>query len=144
VKIKQISVFLENKIGHLRAITEELRKAELNIRAISLADGEDFGVVRMIVEDPDKACDILRASDHAVKETEVIAVEVPDTPGALSDVLSTFEDCNVNIEYMYAVLKKKSDSAVIIFRVEDVDDVVARLRNRPIKLLSSEEVCGVS
>ena len=142
MKIKQVSVFLENKIGHLRMITEELKKAELNIRAISLADSETFGVLRMVVEDPDKACAILRAANHAVKETEVIAVEVPDRPGALSDLLKTFEDRSVNIEYMYAVLEKKSDSAVIIFRVEEIDEVITNLEAQEVKLLSSEEVYG--
>ena len=142
MKVKQVSVFLENKIGHLRMITEELKKAELNIRAISLADSETFGVLRMVVEDPDKACEILRAANHAVKETEVIAVEVPDRPGGLSDLLKKLEDCGVNIEYMYAVLEKKSDRAVIIFKVEDIDNVISKLEKQDVKLLSSEEVYG--
>lgn len=142
MKIKQVSVFLENKIGHLRMITEELKKAELNMRAISLADSETFGVLRMVIEDPDKACEILRSANHAVKETEVIAVEVPDRPGGLSDLLKKLEDCSVNIEYMYAVLEKKSDRAVIIFKVEDIDNVISKLEKQDVKLLSSEEVYG--
>lgn len=143
MKIKQVSVFLENKIGHMRMVTEELRKAGLNIRAISLADSEDFGILRMVVEDPDRAHAVLRAANHTARETEVIAVEVPDQPGALSDVLKTFEDCEVNIEYMYAVLEKKSENAVIIFRVEEIDEVIEKLKIQNVKLLSSEEVYGV-
>jgi hypothetical protein len=143
VKIKQVSVFLENKIGHVRMVTEELRKAGLNIRAISLADSEDFGILRMVVEDPDRAHAVLRAANHTARETEVIAVEVPDQPGALSDVLKTFEDCEVNIEYMYAVLEKKSENAVIIFRVEEIDEVIEKLKKQNITLLSSEAVYGV-
>jgi hypothetical protein len=142
VKIKQVSVFLENKVGHLRMVTEELKKANLNIRAISLADSENFGVLRMVVEDPDKACSILRDANHAVKETEVIAVEVPDRPGGLSDVLKTLESSKVNIEYMYAVLERKSEKAVIILRVENIDDVIAELNQKDVKLLSSNEVYG--
>jgi hypothetical protein len=142
VKIKQVSVFLENKIGNLRTVTEELKKANLNIRAISLADSENYGVLRMIVEDPEKACSVLRAADHTVKETEVIAAEVPDRTGGLSDVLTIFEDCGVNIEYMYAVIERKSDRAVIIFRVEQIDDVIAKLKQQDVKLLSSDEVYG--
>lgn len=142
MKIKQVSVFLENKVGHLRMITEELKKANLNIRAISLADSETFGVLRMVVEDPDEACRALRAAGHAVKETEVVAVEVPDKPGGLSDLLKTLEDCGVNIEYMYAVLEKKSDNAVIILRVEEIDSVIAKLEKQNVKLLSSEKVYG--
>ena len=142
MKIKQVSIFLENKIGHLRMVTEELKKANLNIRAISLADSENFGVLRMVVEDPDRACSVLRQANHAVKETEVIAVEVPDRPGGLSDVLKTLEDSRVNIEYMYAVLERKSEKAVIILRVENIDGVIEELEKRDVQLLSSEQVYG--
>lgn len=140
MKIKQVSVFLENKIGHLRAVTEELKKANLNIRAISLADSEDFGVLRMVVEDPDKAYQALRDANHAVKETDVIAIEVPDEPGGLADVLKTLEECKVNIEYMYTVLERKSNKAVIILRVEETDKVIEQLKEQDIKLLTSKEV----
>ena len=140
MKIKQVSVFLENKIGHLRTVTEELKAANLNMRAISLADSKGFGVLRMVIEDPEKACSVLRAANHAVKETDVIAVEVPDKPGGLADVLGTLEDAGVNIEYMYTVLEKKSDNAVIILRVEDTDNVIAELQKQNVKLLSSEQV----
>ena len=142
MKIKQVSVFLENKVGHLRMVTEELKKANLNIRAISLADSETFGVLRMVIEDPDKACEVLRAANHAVKETGVIAVEVPDKPGGLSEVLKTLEDCGVNIEYMYSLLERKTDKAVMIFRVEKTDEVIAKLKEQNVKLLSSKEVYG--
>jgi len=142
VKIKQVSVFLENKVGHLRMVTEELKNANINIRAISLADSENFGVLRLVVEDPDKAYSVLREANHAVKETEVIAVEVPDKPGGLSDVLRTFEDNGINIEYMYAVLEKRSEKAVIILRVEDIEDVIAKVEKQDVKLLSSEELLG--
>ena len=143
MKIKQVSVFLENKVGHLRMVTEELAKANLNLRAISIADSESFGVLRMVLEDPDKAYSVLRAANHAVKETEVIAVEVPDKPGGLSDVLKTLEDCGVNIEYMYSVLERNTEKAVMIFRVEDTDAVITKLLERNVKLLSSQEVYGV-
>lgn len=140
MKIKQVSVFLENKVGHLRTITEELKKANINIRAISLADSENFGVLRMVVDDPDRALSVLRKANHTVKETEVIAVEVPDRPGGLSDVLRIFENCARNIEYMYAVVEKRSDMAVIILKVESIDDVITEMKTRDVRLLSSEEV----
>jgi hypothetical protein len=123
-------------------VTEELKKANLNLRAISIADSENFGVLRMVVEDPDRAYEVLHAAKHAVKETEVIAVEVPDKPGGLSDVLKTLEDCGVNIEYMYSVLERKREKAVMIFRVEDIDDVITKLQKENVKLLSSKEVYG--
>ena len=140
MKIKQVSVFLENKIGHLRTVAEELKAANLNMRAISLADSKGFGILRMVIEVPDRACSVLRAANHAVKETDVIAVEVPDKPGGLADVLKTLEESGVNIEYMYTVLEKKSDNAVIILRVEDTDNVIAELQKQSVKLLSSEQV----
>ena len=142
MKIKQVSVFLENKVGHLRTVAEELKRADINIRAISLADSENFGVLRLVVEDPDKTHSVLREAKHAVKETEVIAVEVPDEPGGLSDILKTFEDNGINIEYMYSVLEKKSDKAVMILRVEDIEDVIGKLEKQNMKLLSSEELHG--
>jgi hypothetical protein len=142
LKIKQVSVFLENKVGHLRMIAEELKAAGLNIRAISLADSKDFGVLRMIVQDPDKACSVLRAANHAVKETDVIAVEVLDRPGGLADLLKALEGSDVNIEYMYAVLEKRSENAVIILKVEDIDGVIAEMQKLNIKLLSGDEVYG--
>lgn len=142
MKINQVSVFLENKVGHLRMIAEELKTAGLNIRAISLADSKDFGVLRMIVQDPDKACSVLRAANHAVKETDVVAVEVPDRPGGLADLLKTLEGAEVNIEYMYAVLEKRSENAVIILKVEDIDGVIAEMQKLNIKLLSGGEVYG--
>ncbi len=143
MKVKQISVFLENKIGHVRAVTEELRKANLNIRAISLADSENFGVLRMVVEDPARAYTVLKNANHAVKETEVIAIEVPDHPGGLSDLLKTLEGCRVNIEYLYTVLERKSDKAVILLRVENTDEVIESLKKRSVRLLSSKDVYGV-
>jgi hypothetical protein len=123
-------------------IAEELKTAGLNIRAISLADSKDFGVLRMIVQDPDKACSVLRAANHAVKETDVVAVEVPDRPGGLADLLKTLEGAEVNIEYMYAVLEKRSENAVIILKVEDIDGVIAEMQKLNIKLLSGGEVYG--
>lgn len=142
MKVKQVSVFLENKIGHARMVTEELKKADLNIRAISLADNEDFGILRMVVEDPDKALSVLRSANHAVKEIDVIAIEVPDHPGELSDVLKTLEECGVNIEYMYSALERTGGRAVIILRVENTNRVIEDLKKRGVKLLPSKEVYG--
>jgi hypothetical protein len=142
VRIKQISVFLENKVGHLLAVTEDLKKANLNIRAISLADSEDFGVVRMVIEDSDRAYSVLQKAGHTVTETDVIAAEVEDRPGGLAGLLRAFENCGVNIEYMYAVVEKIGDKAVIILRVEELDDALAKLGKSGVKLLSAEEVFG--
>jgi hypothetical protein len=99
---KQISVFLENKAGRLSHVTRVLGEAGINIRALSIADTSDFGILRIIVSDPEKAYRILKEANFTVSETEVIAVQVPDSPGGLATVLEQMSDANLNIEYLYA------------------------------------------
>lgn len=99
---KQISVFLENKAGRLAHVTRVLGEAGINIRALSIADTSDFGILRIIVNDPEKAYRILKEADFTVSETEVIAVQVPDSPGGLATVLEQMSDADLNIEYLYA------------------------------------------
>jgi len=97
----------------------------------------------MVVENPEKAHSVLRDANHAVKETDVIAIEVPDHPGGLCDLLKTLEECSVNIEYMYTVLERKRNNAVIVLRVDNTDQVIESLKNRNVRLLSSKEVYGL-
>src|SRR5512137_2721116 len=124
MKVEQISIFLENKPGALENVTRLLKEARINIRALSLADTSDFGILRLIVNDVDKAMKILRDSGHTMSLTEVVAVEVPDRPGGLASVLEPLREAGVNVEYMYAFVEKATDKAVVIFRFEDVDAAV--------------------
>lgn len=112
--IRQISVFVENKPGRLSAITKILKDNGINIRAISIADTKDFGILRLIVSDPDKACEKLRAEKCTVTITEVVAIEIADELGRLSSVIDILADSKVNIEYMYAFLSKSDNKASII------------------------------
>lgn len=119
--IRQISVFVENKQGRLDAIIKILKENSINIRAISIADTKDFGILRLIVDEPDKACEKLRAEKCTVTITEVVAIEIPDEMGRLSSVVTVLAEENVNIEYMYAFLSKSDNKASIILRVDDND-----------------------
>ena len=140
MKVKQLSIFMENRAGRMAEIARQLGAARINIRALSLADTSDFGILRLIVNDVDKAMKILKDSGHTVSLTEVVAVEVPDSPGGLASVLEPLRAGGVNVEYMYAFVEKATDKAVVIFRFEDIDAAVKVLAKAKISVLPAETV----
>ncbi len=140
MKVKQISVFLENKAGRLADVTKILGENQINIRALSIADTADFGILRLIVSDPPKALAVLKREGLTVSETEVIAVEIPDKPGGLAGVLKDLEEKKVNIEYMYAFVGKSLENAVVIFRVEEIDCAIKLLNDSQVRLLPESKV----
>jgi hypothetical protein len=140
MKVKQISVFLENKSGRLAGVTKTLGDHGINIRALSIADTTDFGILRLIVSEPEKAMTILKAEDFTVSETNVIAVQIPDHPGGLAGILQMLENAQINIEYMYAFVGKSGANAVVVFRVEDIDRAIVFLQQKGIALLSDGEI----
>ncbi|HBG16665.1 MAG TPA: amino acid-binding protein [Firmicutes bacterium] len=140
MKVKQISVFLENKAGRLADVTKILGENQINIRALSIADTADFGILRLIVSDPQKALAVLKREGLTVSETEVIAVEIPDKPGGLAGVLKDLEEKKVNIEYMYAFVGKSLENAVVIFRVEEIDCAIKLLNDSQVRLLPESKV----
>jgi hypothetical protein len=140
MKVKQISVFLENKSGRLATVTRILGENGINIRALSLADTTDFGILRLIVDNPDQAWQVLKANDFTVSGTEVIAVQMSDQPGGLAQVLQTLEDIRINIEYMYAFVGRSGEDAVVVFRVEAIDRAIELLQQAGINLLQAEEI----
>jgi hypothetical protein len=117
--IKQISIFLENTAGRIADVTRVLKEAGINLRAIMIADTADFGILRVIVGEPDRALKVLQDAKFTTRTTDVIAVSVCDCVGSLHDVMSLFQENGINIEYLYASLEKTADTAVIIFKVED-------------------------
>jgi len=125
--IKQISIFMENTTGRLADVTALLAKAGINLRAISIADTTDFGILRMVADQPDAAVKLLKESGFTARETDVIGVEVPDHPGELARIMSLFRDEGVGIEYLYASLEHKVDKAVIVIKVSDVQAGLAML-----------------
>lgn len=140
MKVKQLSIFMENRAGRMAEIARQLGEARINIRALSLADTSDFGILRLIVSDVDKAMKVLKDSGHTVSLTEVVAVEVPDSPGGLASVLEPLRESGVNVEYMYAFVEKATDKAVVIFRFENADAAIKALGKSGISVLPAETV----
>jgi len=140
VRISQISVFLENEAGRLANVAKILGGAEVNIRALSIADTADFGILRLIVDDPERAAAVLRGAGLTVSLTDVIAVEMPDRPGGLAQVLDALADARVNIEYMYAFVTQSAEGAVVVFRVDQLDEAIGALTARGLRLLSGDDV----
>ena len=137
---KQISVFLENKAGRLAHVTRVLGEAGINIRALSIADTSDFGILRIIVNDPEKAYRILKEADFTVSETEVIAVQVPDAPGGLATVLEQMSDADLNIEYLYAFLGTSESDALVIFKVEDIAKARQTFKEKGIRFIDEQQL----
>jgi hypothetical protein len=143
VKVKQISIFLENKSGRLAQVTKVLAENDINLRALSLADTADFGILRIIVNDADKAVKILKESGYTFGETDVVAVEVPDKPGGLAFILSALWNSGLGVEYMYAFVKSSGDNAVMIFRFEDADKAIEVLKRNNLRMLTGDEVYNI-
>ena len=140
MRVRQLSVFLENRSGRLAEVTGILGDASINIRALSLADTSDFGILRVIVNDPDKAVGILEENGFTVAKTDVLALEVEDKPGGLARVMKILSDRGVDVEYMYAFMEKLTDNALLIFRIEDIEGAINICRDHGIKILSEKEV----
>ncbi len=122
--------FSKTATGRLDDVTEILGANKINIRALSLADTCDFGILRLIVNRPDKAYAALRKAGFTTSFTEVIAVEVPDNPGGLAGVLKIFREANLNVEYLYAFVEKRCQGAVVIFRLEEIDRAIGILQQK--------------
>lgn len=140
MKVEQISIFIENKSGRLAEITRILGEAEINIRALSLADTSDFGILRLIVNDGGKATTVLKEAGFTVNRTEVVAVEVPDRPGGLSAILQALDQEAINVEYMYAFVERCGGNAVIIFRFDETDKAIAALKSRNFNMLEGSRL----
>ncbi len=140
MKVKQISVFLENKSGRLAQVTQVLGQQNINIRALSIADTTDFGILRLIVNDPDSAYQALKEAGFTVSTTDVIAVEVGDEPGGLARVLELLQQKSINIEYLYAFLQKAANAALVVFRVEQIDEAIDVLQKNNVNILGGNQV----
>lgn len=140
MRVEQISVFLENKAGRLSEVTRILTENRVNIRALSLADTSDFGILRLIVNDNNKAKEALRQHGFTVGKTDVVAVEVDDRPGGLHKILEILHKANVNVEYMYAFVQQSGNNAVIIFRFDNLDEAVKVLIREGVKVIEGNEL----
>jgi hypothetical protein len=135
--IKQISIFMENTTGRLADVTALLAKGGVNLRALSIADTADFGILRMVADQPDEAVQLLKDAGFIARETDVIGVEVQDQPGELARIMALFRDEGVNIEYLYASLEHKVDKAVIVLKVDDINAGLAMLEKHGFSTIPS-------
>ncbi|MDR1326617.1 MAG: amino acid-binding protein [Treponema sp.] len=135
--IQQISVFLENNAGRLGEVTRVLASAGVNMRAISIADTADFGILRLIVDDNGKAIKALSDAGFTLRETSVAAVEIEDLPGSLAQVLDLFQKAKVNIEYLYASLEGRAGKAVVFFKLADHEKGLEILREHGLSTVDS-------
>lgn len=140
MKVEQISIFIENKSGRLAEVARILGEAGVNIRALSLADTSDFGILRLIVNDREKAKQVLKDKGFTVSKTEVVAIEVPDRPGGLSEILETLDMASINVEYMYAFVERCEENAVIIFRFDETEKAIKTLLEKGFNVLEGERL----
>jgi hypothetical protein len=135
VNVKQLSVFIENKAGRVSEVTDVLGAAGVDIRGFSVSDTADFGIVRLVVDDPDKGLEVLSAAGFTVKENDVICLDLPDHPGGLAGVLKVVSGAGVNIEYVYSLI-----STYVVINVADIDRAVTLLEGKPVRLVTQEEI----
>lgn len=141
MSVKQISIFLENKPGRMCEMTEVLAANKINMRALSLAETEGFGIVRIIVDDVYDATTVLKDAGYINKLTSVVVVELPDVPGGLNKILKVFAEAQINLDYMYALSAETSrDKAYMVFRVNDHKAAEAALSRAGIRVVSQEEI----
>lgn len=137
-RITQLSVFIENKKGRFAHVVKLLGEKEVNIRAMSLADTVDFGILRFVVNKPDVAYSILKENGLVVRKDEVLAMEVEDRPGGLAELLQSITEQDLNVEYMYTFNNVLNKKAVMIFRFEDTVEAIGKLEKAGVKLLPSD------
>ncbi len=135
MEVAQISIFLENRTGGLADVFEVLSRSEIDVKALSLADMSDFGILRLVVDDPERTRRILKEAGFTVDKTRVVAVEVPDRPGGLLETLLALRRNGINVEYMYSVARRSGDRAVIIFRIDEIGRALDALRGAGIAVL---------
>jgi hypothetical protein len=140
MKTDQISIFLENRAGRLSEVTRTLAEAKINIRALSLADTSDFGILRLIVSDYEKAKSVLKEAGFTVGRTSVVAVKVPDSPGGLHGILEMLSSEGINVEYMYAFVQTSGQNAIILFRFDRTDQAIEALQKHDIEIVPGKDL----
>jgi hypothetical protein len=140
MKMTQISVFLENRKGRLFEVCRLLGSAAINIRALTIAESEGFGVLRIVVDKPNEAVLLLRSHQFVANLTDIVALEIPDEPGGLAAVLEVFNEQSINVEYMYGFLEKSTDKAIVVFRFDDTDRALKALDQRKIRVIGQQDL----
>ena len=140
MSVKQISIFVENKEGRIKKAIDTLAKENINIRALSIADTTKYGILRLIVSDNEKSIEALEKGGFIVKENEVIILAVPDEPNGLNSTLAVFDEKDINLEYLYAFASNKTDEAIVVMRLENMDKAIEALENKNIKILDANDI----
>ena len=140
MKIKQLSIFLQNRMGSLSKPLEVLTVADVNIRAMCMADTSEFGILRLVVDNPEKGKEALEQNNFLVKMTEIIGVEMHDAPGGLTSVLNVIRDNNIDLEYLYAFTHEKEGKAILLLHADDIDALIDVLNKNNIPIVPSDEV----
>ncbi len=142
-EIKQISLFVENKPGRMAKVSKTLSDSGVNIRALTIAEAGDFGVIRMVVDDPERGYKVLKDSGFTVSMTDVLAVEMKDTPGGLYEIVNALGESDVNVDYAYAFVTAKAQKAMLILRVDDLAKARAALSGKGVKIATKEEIQAI-
>jgi len=142
-EIKQISLFVENKPGRMAKVSKTLSDAGVNIRALTIAEAGDFGVIRMVVDSPEKGYQVLREKGFTVSTTDVLAVEMKDIPGGLYEIVNTLGENRINVDYAYAFVTAKAESAMLILRVDDIAGARAVLGAKGVKIATKDEIQAI-
>lgn len=138
MKVRQLSVFIENKAGRVSEVTEILGTAGVNIRGFSVSDTAEYGILRLVVDDPEKGIAVLKDGGFTIKDSDVICIKLDDRPGALARALKAVSDAGVNIEYVYSLV-----STYVVINVADVDAALELLAGQPVQLVSQEEIAAI-
>ena len=142
-EIKQLSLFVENRPGRMAKVSKTLSDAGVNIRAMTIAEAGDFGVIRMVVDDPEKGYKVLHDSGFTVSTTDVLAVEMKDTPGGLYEIVNTLGENNINVDYAYAFVTAKAQKAMLILRVDNIVKARQSLSAKGVKIATKEELQAI-
>ncbi len=140
MSVKQISIFIENKPGSLAEVTKFIAESKINLKALSIADTQEFGILRIITDNPDDARELLKNEGYTVTATSVLAVELSDTPGSMASILEVLSDAGVSVEYTYAFMSHIQDKAYMIFRVDDNDKATKALVDADISVINQEDI----
>ncbi|MBS7257992.1 MULTISPECIES: amino acid-binding protein [Methanobrevibacter] len=138
--VKQISIFIENKEGRIKKAIDTLAQQNINIRALSIADTTKYGILRLIVSDNKKAIAALEDNGFVVRENEVIIIAVPDEPNGLNSTLAVFDEKGINLEYLYAFVSSKTDEAIVVMRLENMDQAIEALQDSDVSILDENDI----
>ena len=138
--VKQLSIFIENKKGHLATLTNVIKERGIDIRAISVFDTNEFGILRLVVDDPETALVTVRNAGYAAKISEILAVEIEDKPGSLNKIFKLFDDKGINIEYIYSFVLRQQGAPLIVLKVDKTEEAAKLLRENGVRLVEDTEV----